>query len=284
MGANRRTLYYGGGASGNIEATAMATMALIEGHRNPGTIRSALSWLLTQKDARGTWHSTQATVLALKALLAGTDRPLGDARPRQVAIAVDGKPVHSLTIAADQGEVMQQVDLSRWITPGSRRITVAEPSGTGSGYQATFVYYMPGQKPAAGHDALSIQLDYDKTRLVVDDRVTVHATAVNRAPHVAPMVILDLPLPAGFALDTSDFDGMLADGRIAKYQTTPRGVTVYLRSLEPSVPLHLRYGLRATTPVKLTAPSARVYEYYRSDRLAETDATEFRVEADPRTK
>jgi len=39
-----------------------------------------------------------------------------------------------------------------------------------------------------------------------------------------------------------------------------RTVIVYLRALEPGKPLE--YGLRATLPVKVTVPAARVYEYY----------------------
>ena len=79
-GVDHRTTFYGAGVSGNIETTALATLAMIEGRADPATIRASLAWLVEQKDAHGTWHSTQATVLALKALLAGTDRPLGEAR------------------------------------------------------------------------------------------------------------------------------------------------------------------------------------------------------------
>ena len=51
-------------------------------------------------------------------------------------------------------------------------------------------------------------------------------------------------------------------GQIAKFQMNARTVIVYLRSLEPGTPLKLEYGLRATLPVKVTVPAARVYEYY----------------------
>ena len=40
---------------------------------------------------------------------------------------------------------------------------------------------------------------------------------------------------------------------------------VYLRDLPPGRPLELGYRLRATMPVKVTAPGARVYEYYDPD-------------------
>lgn len=65
------TMFYGSGQSGQIETTALATLALLRAKSEYTTARAALLWLIQQKDGRGTWHSTQATILALKALLAG---------------------------------------------------------------------------------------------------------------------------------------------------------------------------------------------------------------------
>ena len=87
------------------------------------TVRNALSWLVAHKDGQGTWGSTQATVLALKALLAGTGKPLGGDKARRIAILLDGETVRELTIPADQDDVLQQVDLVR-----SRRRPGAAPA------------------------------------------------------------------------------------------------------------------------------------------------------------
>ena len=76
----------------------------------------------------------------------------------------------------------------------------------------------------------------------------------NNRTEPAPMVILDLPIPAGFAIDVDDLAGRVKAGSIAKFQITARGAIVYLRDLKPGTPLTLRYRLRATMPVKLTVP------------------------------
>jgi len=278
-GVDNRTTFYGAGLSGNIETTALATLAMIEGRANPATIRASLAWLVEQKDVHGTWHSTQATVLALKALLAGTDRPLGEARPRQIDIAVDGKTVQTLVIPADQGEVMQQVDLSAQFTRGNHQLAITDRTGTATGYQATLAYHVPGADRSRGAEPLSIQLVYDKTTLVVDDRVKATAMVTNRTTVAAPMVILDLPIPAGFAVDVEDLETLRSSGKIAKYQVTQRSAIVYLRMLGPSEPLELSYHLRATMPVKITVPPARAYEYYNPDYQATTAPTPITVAA-----
>ena len=66
--------------------------------------------------------------------------------------------------------------------------------------------------------------------------MTAVATVVNNRPESAPMVILDLPIPAGFAIDADDLSAAVKAGTIAKFQLTPRAAIVYLRDLKPGAP------------------------------------------------
>ena len=91
------------------------------------------------------------------------------------------------------------------------------------------------------------------------------------------MVILDLPVPGGFAVDAGDFDELVGSQRIARYQITARKVIVYLRHLEAGESLELRYRLRATMPVKVLVPAAEAYEYYNPARRGQGGST--RLEA-----
>ncbi len=92
--------------------------------------------------------------------------------------------------------------------------------------------------------ALSIQIDYDRTDLMVGDSVTATATVVNNMANAARMVILDLPIPAGFNIDTTELEQPVQAGTIAKYQVNPRSAVVYVRGLEPrnAVGLAVQFG------------------------------------------
>lgn len=59
------------------------------------------------------------------------------------------------------------------------------------------------------------------------------------------MIIVDLPIPAGFEIEREDLDRFVSSGRIARYELTARSAILYLRSLAPDRPLELRYRLRA---------------------------------------
>jgi hypothetical protein len=280
--AARRTMFYGTDRSGPIETTALTVLALRAAGGHAETVRGALAWLVGQKDAAGTWHSTQATVLALRALLAGTGTPRGGDGPRRIALALDGEAVREVVIPADQADVMQQIDLSPRLARGPHRLTLTEPGGTGSGYQVVFRYNEPdGGGSPAPREPLTIRLDYDRTSLAVDERVTATATVVNTLPATAPMVILDLPIPAGFVLHGDDLAEALSSGVLSRYQLTPRGTIIYLRDLEPGRPWTLKYRLRAAMPVRLTVPPARVYEYYNPSRQGVGPAVSLTVLSGP---
>jgi type II secretory pathway pseudopilin PulG len=271
-----RTTFYGSGQSGKIETTALAALALVKAGRHAETTRSALTWLIEQKDSSGTWNSTQATVLALKALLAATGKRLGGDQERGIEIALGKSLKRQVTIPADQADVMHQIDLSGYLHPGENRLMITEHTQTGAEYQVAFRYHVPGYKPDK-QEPLAIDLAFDRTELPVGETVTAKATVVNRMPQTAPMVMLDLPVPAGFAVSDEDLEQLVGAGSIAKYQVNARSAAVYLRGLEPDKPLMLRYRLRATMPAKVTVPPARAFEYYDPDRQGRSTSAQLTV-------
>src|SRR5262249_48751030 len=99
-------------------------------------------------------------------------------------------------------------------------------------------------------------------KLAVNETMTATAAVTSHLMETAPMVMLDLPVPAGFAVDSAGFDEMVKKKTIARYQILPKQVIVYLDRLDPNRPLVLTYRLHATMPVSVTIPAGRVYEYY----------------------
>jgi uncharacterized protein YfaS (alpha-2-macroglobulin family) len=176
-----------------------------------------------------------------------------------------GETVQELEIPVDQAEVMRHIDLSDMLAAGNEYpLTITDHTDTATGYQVTLRYNVPDEEAtrADATEPLSIDIQYDRQRLQVDETVTATVTVVNNMRQAAPMVILDLPIPGGFAIDPGELDELAGSGQIARYQITARKAIVYLRRLEPAASLPLRYRLRATMPVKVAVPDAEAYEYY----------------------
>jgi uncharacterized protein YfaS (alpha-2-macroglobulin family) len=75
------------------------------------------------------------------------------------------------------------------------------------------------------------------------------------------MVLVELPIPAGFVVESQSLQKLVDQQQIAKFQVTPRNTQIYLRSLGKQG-LGFDYQLRATLPVTTTTPSAVAYDYY----------------------
>jgi uncharacterized protein YfaS (alpha-2-macroglobulin family) len=273
--AGARTTFYGGGASARIETTALAALALLQGKRHPGVVRGALAWLVAQKDPRGAWDSTQATVLTLRALLAGAGGPAEEGA-RRFVVRVGGH-TEKVSIPADQAEVMKVLDVSKHLRPGRNVVELRETTRTAAAWQVVFRYHTPEPKGPEKESPLTVEVAYDRTELALGDVVKAKATVVNRMQTDAPMVMLDLPVPPGFVAQAEEFEQLVRSGTIARFQVRPRQVLVYLRGLQPGRPLALPYTLRATMPVKAAGAGARVYEYYDPQKQGRSRAVRFTV-------
>ena len=261
QGTEGHTTFYGSGRAGRVETTALACLAFLHSGQHPAALRGALPWLAEERDAAGTWHSTQATVLALKALLAATEAPL-EGRERCLEWVWNDDVKQRILVPPDQTDVLKQLDLSSRLCAGEQVLKLAEPGGAAS-YQVTFRYHLPEDKrPADEKFALTVK--YEREKLKNGETTPAVALVVNRTADTAAMVMVELPIPAGFAV-VDTFAKMVEDGRIAKYEIGPVAVVIYLRELPAGKSVELPYCLRATMPANVAVPAGRVYEYYNPD-------------------
>jgi uncharacterized protein YfaS (alpha-2-macroglobulin family) len=274
LAPDRRTLYYGYGESGTVETTALAALAFLKDAKYATTARLALAWLAAHKDAHGTWGSTQATVLALKALLAGTT-PEGGDQERRFIVQFGDKYTKELVVPANQADVLQMIDLSKFLTQEPQKLTIRQTSGPKATYQIAFRYHEPLTRLVAEDRPLKIEMKFDNDTAKVGDTIQATATVSNRTGAAVSMAMLELPIPVGFALAGDDFAQLVEKKTIARYERTPRGVVVYLTELKKG--LTLTYHLQATTPAHGMTTPARVYEYYNPQQEGRSEQVSLRV-------
>ena len=180
-------------------------------------------------------------------------------------MTLDVETIHEFVIPAEQADVMAQFDFSSLLKPGNRyTVKITDRSDTAVGYQLAVRYYVEGQSAAEQgvSERLAVDIAYDRQRLNLDETVSATAMVTNQMNTAAPMVVLDLPIPGGFALEADALDRLVDADKIARYQITARKAVIYLRALPPGQSLELPYRLKATMPVKVAVPAAQVYEYY----------------------
>jgi hypothetical protein len=260
---------YARGASASVETTGLAAQALLKWGGASTTASKALSYIASKKDASGTWGTTQATIMALRAVLLSTEKGAADVRGT-VEITLNGKSVETLTLTADNNDLLHQFALKNVDSKGANAVELRFAGKGSLAYQVVGRHFVPwDEKPA--NEPLSISVNYDRTRLAQDDIATATATVKNNLTKVANMVMVDLGIPPGFDLLSEDLQAYQEKsagrkgGRLEKFSLTATQAILYFDSVGAGDTIALRFRLRAKYPIRARTFQSRVYEYYDPD-------------------
>jgi hypothetical protein len=253
------------GLSASVETTGLAAQALLKSGEASTTAEKALHYLAAKKDASGTWGTTQATIVALRALLLSTGKGSADVRGA-LEISLNGKTVQNLTLTAENNDLLHQ-----FVIPGvdtaKNRVEVRFAGKGGLAYQVVGRYFMPWtERPEL--EPLSIDVSYDRTRLAQDDIATATANIRNNLAKTANMVMIELGIPPGFDLLSEDLQtyqeksAKQKSGRLEKFNLTATQAILYFDSIAPGDRITLLFRLRAKYPIRARTLLSRVYEYY----------------------
>ena len=278
---------------GSIETTAMAAYALLKADAHPDVANKALTYLVRNKDSFGTWSTTQATILSLKALIesAKAGEPTEQVTVR---VSLNGEEADPIQITPENFDVVQLVTFTDNTATGSfidkpvetsvsgtESVNVIRIEVEGKGnlmYQVTARYYVPWELvPPEEKEAMTIDVRYDRTDLQVDDSVRVDVTAKLNVEGTAKMVVLDLGIPPGFEVQAEDLSARVQQdfqkgeeypgATVKRFDLTGRQIIVYLANLSYGEPISFHYSLRAKYPLKVKTPASTAYDYYNPEQV-----------------
>ena len=272
------SLSYARGDSVAVETTALAALAMIRTGQFTNSVNQALTYLVKAKEGNGTWGSTQATILALKALVAGMGGNQ-QKEPAHFVISVNGKEAARSKVDADNADVMQTFDLKNLTQAGANDIAIEVTGESNLMYQIVGRHFMPWKKDLAQEKpVIDIDVAYDRTKLATSDLLHAKATLKYHGKLPTYMVMIDLGIAPGFTVDQGDFAEMVGKKQIQRFTVTSRTVTLYLGDVKPGDVLNFEYTLKPKYPVRAQTPPAVAYEYYTPANRAEARPVELVVE------
>src|SRR5262249_19578719 len=124
-----QSLTYARGDGITVEATALTALAMIKSGQFTASVNQALAYLIKTKGAHGHWGSTSATILSLKALVAG----LGGAKQEgkvSFTILVNGKEAGKGEVTEENSDVLQQFDLKEHTQVGANEVEIKVDGAT----------------------------------------------------------------------------------------------------------------------------------------------------------
>jgi hypothetical protein len=274
--SNSQSLAYSRGDSVDVETTALAVMAMLRSGQFTNTVNQGLTYLIKVKQSDGHWGSTQATILALKALVAGMGGPKQEGKA-SFKVLVNGKEAGKGEVTPENADVMQLFDLKDVTQTGVNDVEIKVDGKTNLMYQIVGRYFEPWKKEPAPKPVLDVSVDYDRTELSTADLLRAKATLKYQGDIPTYMVIVDLGIPPGFTVDPGDFAELVGAKKIMKYSVTARQVTLYLGDVKPGDVKTFEYSLKPKYPVKAKTPATVAYEYYTPANRATAQPVELKV-------
>ena len=260
------TAVYARGDSAAVETTGLAVQALLKSGESSAIAAKGLSYIASKKDASGTWGTTQATIMALRAILLSTEKGAADVRGT-VEITLNGKTVQTLALTADNNDLLHQYVFKNVDARSSNDVGIRFHGNGSLAYQVVGQHFIPwSEKPA--REELSIDITYDRTHLAQDDIATATAAVRNHLAKSANMVMIDLGIPPGFDLLSEDLQALQEKtagqkgGRLEKFSQTSTQAILYFDSIAPGATVTFQFRLRAKYPIRARSLQSRVYEYY----------------------
>jgi len=266
----RESITMSGGESLTIEATALATLALIKAspaNEYEPAIRAAADWLNARRSGYGQWGNTQATILSLKALTAYSEHARQMQAPGSATLVINGAPAGTIQFDKGRKDALVWDDVAAALRPGHNTIELRLDSQAQLPYSIAIEYRSAKpQSSAAAKVAISTRLDKQQVKL--GEGVKLRAHLENTSAGGVPMTLARVGIPGGLTFQTWQLKELRDKGVIDFYETRPREVILYWRALAPSAKKDVELDLLAAVPGAYEAPATSAYLYYTAEDKA----------------
>lgn len=249
-----------GGQSLQIETTALAALAWLKSPDFAVQADKAVKWIVAHRQGGGGFGSTQATILALKALVEHAKANSRTANAGTLSIERDGRMLGQHSFSAGIRETIAIDGLEAALTAGDNRLTINLTGDNKMPYMLNVGYRT--LRPESS-EACPVRLATKLARTKVKAGETVALTAeLANAGDAQPMTVAILGLPAGLEPRADQLEELKRTGTMDYYETRPREVIFYWRGLAPKRHISMKLDLTAAVPGRYTGPASRAYLYY----------------------
>ncbi|MFO0934749.1 MAG: MG2 domain-containing protein [Planctomycetota bacterium] len=252
-----------GGESLDLETTSLAVLAWLRVPEFTKEVERGMAWIATRCKA-GRFGSTQATVLALKAIVAYDATHAATRAAGTVVATVDGVEAARVPFAAAQEGAIVLPDLGARLTPGEHVVVFTMEGGSDLPYAFT-VRYASRTPDSSPRTKVALDVRLAKDAATEGDPVDVAVTLRNTTAEGLPMVTAIVGLPGGLEARPDALKDLVKAGTVAAFETRGREVILYWRAMAPSATTAFTLPCVAAIPGRYTGPSSRAYLYYTDE-------------------
>jgi hypothetical protein len=253
-----------GGESLQVEGTALSTLAWLRDPAYTGSVEKSIKFLADSCQG-GRYGSTQATVLALRAIVAYDAQRAHPKAPGKVRVYVDGQSIGDWAAFNEHTQgAIKLPDLTELLTPGTHKLELRMEGGSPMPYSLDVKYN--ALTPASDNECkvdLAVKLAQEK--MIEGSATEANATITNKTNEAIPTPVAIVGLPGGLEPRHDQLKELVKKGTIDAYEVLGRDVVLYWRSLPANAKVTVPLSLIAAVPGTYTGPASRAYLYYTDE-------------------
>lgn len=255
--------YYGSrGNSQTLQTVALTSMALSKTSNNISTNKLLINYLISKKDSKGTWYSTQATILSLKALNELNEK---NKLENQTIIVKVNSEEQKIEIKDNQ---LEFYELTFDNLRKENKLSIDMEKGHAY-YEVVEEYYVPYEKVNTSQDDIEITVETNNN-LRVNEILDAKVKIVNKTKENIYNGMVTITIPQGFTVVEESLMLLESKGIIEKYEISYTSVNIYLRDFQMSQIVDLNIKFRALYPGEITGLYVRAYDYYNPETEGKT--------------
>lgn len=238
------------GASLRVESHALYALALmLQPEPNILRINELLATILKEKAYYG-YGSTQATVLALKAVVSFSKLVGQMAEDANVQFTLNHTPVLDLKTSADH------------LKEGTNHLVVNYLKPDAMVPYDFDVQYSTHQPPTSPQAELSLSISLNVSSLKTGETARMEIAVTNKSAVLQPMAIAKIGIPAGLSVQPWQLKEIMEKNQAAYYEIFDNYVVFYWMGFARNETKKIVLDLKAEIPGVYKAKSGNVYLYY----------------------
>lgn len=249
--------YYGSsGKYQSIQTTALTSMALSKLKENSKNNEAFIEYLISSKTSYGNWGTTQATVLALKAI--NDFSKDSDISNQTITVELNGQKQE---IKIDKNS-LDFYELEFANATKENRFKIGLEKGK-INYEIIKEYYIDYSN-VKETDVIKVEQVLN-TNLKVNEEITQKVTVKSNATSDIENGLLKLSIPQGTTVIEDSLLQLQYSGIIEKYEYNYGNINLYISDIKPRDEIKVEVKYRALYPEEITGASIRFYDYYNPE-------------------
>ncbi|CAN5697245.1 hypothetical protein BH10CYA1_BH10CYA1_04940 [soil metagenome] len=266
------------GESLEVEGTSLAVLAWLRDPAYAINAEKSIKFLADSCKA-GRYGSTQATVLALRSIIAYDSLHAHPKKSGTIREYVDGKPIGDyISFDPSTQGALKLPDLGEVLTPGEHKVELRMEGGSAMPYSMTANYN--ALTPVSDKDCkIDIAVKMSQDKVTEGNATEANVTVTNKTGEAIPSPVAIIGLPGGVEVRHDQLKELKKKGKIDQYEVRGREVVLYWRALDKNATIEVPLSVIAAIPGTYTGPASRAYLYYSDENKQWADGLKIEIAA-----